>query len=146
MKSTTHKPVTRNTIQRDLVLEAVMTLRNHPTPEEVYEHIHKDHPTVSKGTVYRNLNFLVESGQLSKIPIPGAAHRVDHTLAPHYHIVCKQCGRVYDVDMPYQAELAGKIRDTGGFEIQEHEIVFWGTCPHCGKRQWPQTETAARQK
>ena len=132
--------------QRECIKAFLATRTDHPTADTIYMNIRQEFPNISLGTVYRNLNFLVESGQLSKIPIPGAAHRVDHTLAPHYHIVCKQCGRVYDVDMPYQAELAGKIRDTGGFEIQEHEIVFWGICPHCGKRQWPQTETAARQK
>ena len=71
--------VTRNTIQRDLVLQAVLDLKNHPTPEEVYEHIRKQHPTISKGTVYRNLNVLVDKGLLLKVDVPDSANRVDHT-------------------------------------------------------------------
>ena len=46
----------RNTIQRTLVLEAVNHLRSHATAEEVYDAIVQQHPHISKGTVYRNLN------------------------------------------------------------------------------------------
>ena len=50
----------RNTIQRDLVLEAVNTLKGHVTAEEVYSFIKKEHPNIGKGTVYRNLGILAE--------------------------------------------------------------------------------------
>ena len=50
----------RNTIQRSLVLEAVNRLHCHATADEVYEEIIKEHPTISKATVYRNLNLLSE--------------------------------------------------------------------------------------
>ena len=45
----------RNTIQKDLILNAVNQLHNHPTAGDIYEFIHKDHPNIGKGTVYRNL-------------------------------------------------------------------------------------------
>ena len=121
----------RNTIQRNLVLEAVIKLHNHPTPDEVYEYIHKEHPTISKGTVYRNLNFLIDCGQLYKVPMPDAANRVDHTLRPHYHIMCRKCGRVYDVDMPYFTKIEELVRDFHGFDIEEHQLIFTGLCPDC---------------
>ena len=55
----------RNTIQRALVLEAVKTLHCHATADEVYEEIIKEHPTISKATVYRNLNLLSEMGEIT---------------------------------------------------------------------------------
>ena len=58
----------RNTIQRQLVIAAVRFLANHPTAEEVYDRITMEYPDISKGTVYRNLNSLVESGLLSRCP------------------------------------------------------------------------------
>ena len=57
----------RNTIQRTLVLEAVNTLQCHATADEIYEAIAKEHPSVSKATVYRNLNLLSEMGEIRKI-------------------------------------------------------------------------------
>ena len=54
----------RNTIQRQLVIAAVRFLADHPTADEVYERITMEYPDISKVTVYRNLNSLVESGLL----------------------------------------------------------------------------------
>ena len=53
----------RNTIQKDLVLKTVQGLKRHLTAEEVYEFIKKDHPTIGKGTVYRNLGILAEEAK-----------------------------------------------------------------------------------
>ena len=60
----------RNTIQKDLVRNAVYEMRRHVTANEVYEFIKKAHPTIGKGTVYRNLDILVEEGALRKVEVP----------------------------------------------------------------------------
>ena len=70
----------RNTIQKQLVLDAVFRLANHPTAEEVYAEVARSHPTVSKATVYRNLGSLSEDGLLRHIKMPGGADRFDHML------------------------------------------------------------------
>ena len=67
----------RNTIQRQLVIAAVRFLADHPTAEEVYDRITMEYPDISKGTVYRNLNSLVESGLLGKVSVPSGADRFD---------------------------------------------------------------------
>ena len=121
----------RNTIQRALVLEAVNTLQCHATADEVYEAIVKEHPTVSKATVYRNLNLLSEMGEIRKMEIPGGPDRFDHRCHDHCHIRCKQCGRVFDVDMEYVSGLEKGIRDTHGFAFTGYDILFRGICPDC---------------
>lgn len=121
----------RNTVQRSLVLQAVTALHTHPTADEVHLIIAEKHPSISKSTVYRNLNLLAEEGVIQKVPVPDGADRYDCCLAPHYHIRCVRCGRVFDVDMPYQPEIHNKIRDPHGFSIQGHDIVFQGICPQC---------------
>ena len=42
-------------------------MKRHATTEEVYEFIKKEHPTIGKGTVYRNLGILVEEGKLERL-------------------------------------------------------------------------------
>ena len=68
----------RNTVQRSLVYEAVNRLKSHATADEIYEAIVSEHPSVSRGTVYRNLNQLAEEGEIRKILVPGGADRYDH--------------------------------------------------------------------
>lgn len=88
----------RNTIQKQLVLEAVAQLHNHPTAEQVYAQVVKEHPTISKATVYRNLASLSEDGRLRHLPMPAGADRFDHRLDEHAHIECMACGRLDDVE------------------------------------------------
>ena len=59
--------IKRNTIQRSLVLETVNKLKCHATADEIYEDIVKEHPNVSRATVYRNLNLLSEIGYIRKM-------------------------------------------------------------------------------
>lgn len=121
----------RNTIQRNMVLEAVNALRCHATADEVYAYIAKDHSAITRGTVYRNLNLLSGSGQILKVEVPGGADRYDHQCHRHYHIKCEKCGKVYDIDMEYLTNLEHAITNAHGFEISGHNIMFNGICPHC---------------
>ncbi len=96
----------RNTIQKQLVLEAVAQLHNHPTAEQVYAQVVKAHPTISKATVYRNLASLSEDGRLRHLPMPAGADRFDHRLDGHAHIECTVCGRLDDVEFSAGARVA----------------------------------------
>ena len=124
----------RNTIQRSLVLEAVNKLHCHATADEVYEEIIKEHPTISKATVYRNLSLLSEMGEIRRLEIPGSADRFDHISYHHCHVKCSVCGRVYDVDMDFVTGLENGIRDTHGFDFTDYDIIFHGVCPDCKGR------------
>lgn len=124
----------RNTIQRQLVIAAVRFLADHPTAEEVYDRITLEYPDISKGTVYRNLNSLVENGLLNKVSVPSGADRFDHILARHYHIKCTECGTFMNVEnFDYIPDMDEKVAAVTGYQMNHHDIVFSGICPECQK-------------
>lgn len=123
----------RNTIQGQLVLNAVRQLGNHPTADDVYSYVINQHPNISKGTVYRNLNSLSEDGLLLKISVPDAADRFDHNTQMHYHIKCMNCGKFDDVFIEYMSDIDDKTSKLTGYKILSHDIVFKGFCPECKK-------------
>ncbi len=123
--------VRRHTIQCTLVLEAVNKLQCHATADEIYHALVKEHPNISKGTVYRNLQRLCEMGDIRKREIPGEADRYDHMCSDHYHAKCVKCGHIFDVDMEYIADMEKSIKDTHGFVFTGHDIVFKGICSEC---------------
>ena len=124
---------TRNTLQRSLVLKAAHEL-NHPSADEIYRVISSTYPSVSRGTVYRNLSRLVEQGALCKVTLPDAADRFDDMTEAHYHVHCRICDRVDDATIPYQPVLTQNIADTGGYLIERHDIILNGICPDCLKK------------
>ena len=84
----------RNTIQKDLVRNTVYEMRRHVTANEVYEFIKEAYPTIGKGTVYRNLDILVEEGALRKggrnIPAVGQYTLLPHPLYHRHHFLLGQ--------------------------------------------------------
>ena len=123
----------RNTIQRSLVLEAVNKLQCHATADEIYQTIVKEHPNISRATVYRNLKLLSETGEIRKMEIPGGPDRFDHRIQEHCHVRCEKCGRVFDVDMEYITGLEKNITESHGFAFTGYDILFRGICPDCQK-------------
>lgn len=124
--------------QRELVLQKVEALCNHPTAEEIYEAAAPECPGLSLGTVYRNLNSLVEAGRVRRVPIPGKSDRFDHTLRPHSHLYCTQCGSVVDIELDESRVL--KLARAAGGHIDGCVVTFYGVCEACGR----QTETEAQ--
>lgn len=72
----------RKTKQKQAVYEALTQL-DHPTATQVYEYVHTQNPTLSRGTVFRVLGGFAANGQVRKVTLEGSDARFDHTLVPH---------------------------------------------------------------
>lgn len=123
----------RNTIQRKIVLDALVKLNNHPSIDEIYTDIHNDHPSISKTTVYRNLRQLANAGYTRQIAVQDGLERYDARTSRHYHFKCKGCGSIHDVDIGYLSEINGAVQETYGFKVTGHEVVFSGLCTDCAR-------------
>ncbi len=123
-------PGKRYSRQRELIYNAVRGSKEHPTAEMVYQWLKPANPNLSLGTVYRNLNLLAEEGVLIRMPFP--VERYDADIHPHSHFRCRSCGRVFDMKLPYDAEIdaaAGEMEP--GFQITGHDLLFSGQCSQC---------------
>lgn len=117
--------------QRERILELLGQTEIHPTADWLYHKLKKEFPSLSLGTVYRNLNILVEQKRIQKLPFGSTHDRYEIIKNPHYHLVCKACGRVQDFDMPQYAEINKQAQKMSGFNISRHRIDFFGTCDKC---------------
>lgn len=124
----------RNTKQRKLILHAVRQLNCHPTAEQVYDAVRKDLPRTSLSTVYRNLNILVDSGDIIAIRGSGRETHYDHNLKEHHHIKCSVCGRIEDVCTD-TIDINGLERNKiKGFTVQEIYLNIVGICNECTEK------------
>ncbi|MDD6301838.1 MAG: transcriptional repressor [Bacillales bacterium] len=121
----------RNTFQKELVLKVVRNNMGHITADEVYEQIVLEYPSIGKGTVYRNLNILVEEGKIKKIEIPDGPDRFDFTLRDHYHVKCTKCKKIYDVNMEEIPNLLTLVKNDIGFKFSSYDVLFKGICLEC---------------
>lgn len=125
----------RNTPQRKIVLDTVNARCDHPTADDIYNDVIKLNPRISRGTVYRNLHILADSGNIRHIKIPAGADRFDLRLDRHYHIYCVGCGKVADVEIPYSADMDTAAAKESGYEVAVHRTVFEGYCPQCRRNK-----------
>jgi Fur family transcriptional regulator, peroxide stress response regulator len=117
--------------QRASILELLRQTESHPTADLLYQKLKKKFPHLSLGTVYRNLNILVEQGLVEKLPFGSTYDRYEAIKNPHYHLVCQVCGCVEDFNMPYYTEINQQAQRMSGFCISRHRIDFFGTCEKC---------------
>ena len=76
--------------QREKVLDIVRSTKSHPTADWVFHEVRKELPNISLATVYRNLNLLAESGEISEVICDGQL-RFDANKEEHFHFICKSC-------------------------------------------------------
>ena len=121
----------RKTRQKQAIIEILCSTKCHPTADWVYDEARKTIPNISKGTVYRNLKLLSQSGRIIELKIDSNANRYDGNPSSHYHLKCENCGCVIDLDVPVKQDLDRWIEETTGARVNFHQVEFFGVCQEC---------------
>jgi len=122
----------RNTIQKEIVFDIFNSMTNHPSAGMVYDAVHAKYPGISRATVYRLLAEAADDGRILRVKLSDALDRYDFTVKRHYHIVCRECGAVADVETEFPRE--DVLRHTTGcenFSVEECHLEFLGVCEKC---------------
>jgi Fur family peroxide stress response transcriptional regulator len=125
------KTIFRTSKQRNRILELLRSTDSHPTADWLYEHLKKEFPNLSLGTVYRNLGFLVDQNLVKKIHFGSTFDRFEANTTPHYHLICESCGKIVDFEMPVYDELNEQAKKLTNFTIRHHKLEFFGICDDC---------------
>jgi len=126
--------LSRNTKNKNVVLEIIKKSSEHPTADIIYYEAKKELPKISLGTVYRNLSYLVSNKDIIKISIPDGPDRYDKTTYLHAHFFCTKCHKLEDIEL-------GKIqKDLEDLQIPKHQIdkidvLISGVCDNCKKQK-----------
>jgi len=121
----------RVTRPRVAVLEA-LAHSGHLDADGVRRHVVADAGRVSVQAVYDVLNVLVQHRLARRIEPAGMSALYElRTGDNHHHLICRQCGQIRDVDCAVGAAPCLTADDVGGFDVDEAEVTYWGTCPDC---------------
>ena len=124
----------RNSKQSMLIRANVTNRYDHPTAAMVYESVRAENPTISLGTVYRNLDKLASRGEILRISVPNKADRFDATTKEHYHLLCEECGKAADIESGKIINALKKVFNSDvGFAIDTVQLVAIGKCENCLK-------------
>lgn len=117
------------TQQRRLILEILRRSYSHPTAADIYAEARQSMPTISLGTVYRNLSVLTDGGDIVRISLPGLPDRYDLPKSVHWHVVCDVCGSVRDI--PAERDLITRIEQDSGEKLVSYLLTAHCVCRDC---------------
>lgn len=120
--------------QREAIRAAIMSVKTHPTAAEIYDMVREEIPNISLGTVYRNLSQLADAGEILRITTGEGTERFDATTDDHYHLACRCCGGVSDLELPELDGMDASAERATGAKIERHSLIFYGVCPACRER------------
>jgi len=121
----------RHTRQRGVILDVLRSDTGHLTAEEVFQRARKALPSISLGTVYRNLNFLCGQGLAREIRGEAGCARFEVARDPHAHFHCRGCREVRDI--PFPEGLRGTRWENVGpiAAVSRLDLHVVGHCAHC---------------
>jgi Fur family peroxide stress response transcriptional regulator len=118
--------------QREKILEFLKDNKEHPSADAIYVKMKEYFPSISLGTVYRNLGVLHEQGLVNRIMHAEGPDRFDADMFTHSHFYCEKCGEIYDISEDDSATATGILMD--GHKVNKHITSYYGICSNCIKQ------------
>jgi Fur family ferric uptake transcriptional regulator len=119
--------------ERLAVLASIFQRESHFDAETLHAHLRTAGGNISRATVYRTLDLLVQSGLVRKNSL-GASH-ANYEAAQgdehHDHLICLNCSQVVEFYRPDIENLQEQICAAHGFKLIHHSLQIFGLCPGC---------------
>lgn len=119
------------TKQRQAVLRVIRAADEHLTANEVFEDARHLLPGISFATVYNSLRYLKQEGLIGEVSFGNDASRYDRNLTRHDHAICRECGKLVDLELSIPGGLIKEAAKLSRFEAESIELTLHGLCPEC---------------
>ena len=118
------------TPQRVAVLEALNSLKDHPTADKIKEYVVKNHPNIAVGTIYKTLETFGEKGLVKRVKSEKDVMRYDAILDNHHHLYCEDTERIedfFDDQLNKMLEEYFKKKKIPNFKVKDIKLQIIGT-------------------
>jgi Fur family transcriptional regulator, ferric uptake regulator len=121
----------RVTTSRRLLLEALFDSSGHRTAEELADVVQGHAPDIHLSTIYRNLDELERLGVIVHAHLGHGPATYHLATGAHGHLVCEDCGTMFEAPDELFADLSRTARSRFGFDINPHHFAVLGHCSAC---------------
>ncbi len=123
------------TEERKLIIDEMLSSQRHFEPEELVEHLRQKGKRVSRATVYRTLELLIEGGLVKKVCLGEHCFRYEHILGRknHSHMVCLKCGALIEFSDEMIDQRQKWLSEQQGFEVLSRCFQIFGYCKNCSQ-------------
>jgi Fur family peroxide stress response transcriptional regulator len=119
------------TPQRLAICDVILSSREHPTADQVYQEVKKKCPTISLATVYQVLHLLSKLGLIQELGFNDRVSRYEPNASPHINVICQKCGEIYDYEAKSVKEMWSQIIEELGFKPTGQRLDIYRYCDRC---------------
>ena len=121
------------TPQRAAILEEIILDLGHRECEDIYLALKQNGEHVSRATVYRTLDILVQNDLARKMELGDGSARYESKMGNehHDHLICTSCGTILEFVNQDIEDLQDKIAKNYNFTLKRHIHQLFGLCKEC---------------
>ncbi len=125
------------THERTRLVEEIFKIKDHFDAEGLFFQFKKEHINISRATIYRTLELLVESGLLIKIRFSDNTNHYEHIFGQQYHshIICRNCGKIEEFVDERINKITQQIASQFDYVDYKHNFRIYGICKECRKKK-----------
>lgn len=128
----------RITQQRRALVDFIFERHDHFDADELIEGLSQrdEGGRVSRPTVYRTLNELVEAGLLRRMSLGGrAVYEHDYGYPQHDHLHCQICNRLIEFHSESLQQIRDAVAREHNFRVTAHRLIITGICQDCSRKR-----------
>jgi Fur family ferric uptake transcriptional regulator len=133
---------TKRSSKRDLIVNVFLRQEGHLSADDLVDLIKREDHRISRATVYRTLQWMVEAGVARKVDFGEGRFRFEHSYRHprHFHLICKSCNRSYEFLSSDIEALVEEVAAARGFTARQSVVQIYGTCDSCRTGRPPAEE------
>jgi Fur family ferric uptake transcriptional regulator len=119
--------------QRDMV-RYIFSQHNHFDADRLIDDMKRAGFQVSRATVYRTLNKLVDAGLLRRLDVgPRMFYEHDYGYPQHDHLYCQKCGKMIEFQNEAISQVIRDVCYQNNFQSSGHSFIIRGICAECNR-------------
>jgi Fur family ferric uptake transcriptional regulator len=131
--------------KRDLIVNVFLRQEGHLTADDLFDLIRREDQRISRATVYRTLQWMVDAGIARKVDFDEGRFRFEHSYRHprHFHLICKTCNRSFEFLSSDIEALVEEVAAARNFAARQSVLQIHGTCEACRTGRAPAAESRA---
>jgi Fur family ferric uptake transcriptional regulator len=119
--------------KREQIVNVFLRQEGHLSADDLVDVIRRDDHRISRATVYRTLQWMVDAGIARKVDFGEGRFRFEHSYRQprHFHLICKTCHRSFEFLSSDIESLVEEIASARSFAASQSVVQIYGTCEEC---------------
>ncbi len=119
--------------KREFILNVFLRQEGHLSADDLVDLIRREDHRISRATVYRALQWMVEAGIARKVDFGEGRFRFEHSYRHprHFHLICKTCNRSQEFLSSDIEALVEEVAAARSFSARQSVLQIYGTCAEC---------------